>query len=165
MKNHESNAQYWSIPEGAYDILDVFQGHRLCKTVEADKTTGKTLMNLYSKKYNTISRFDRKLFLQKLLGVSPCKSQDTSGTFECFKLMSITTFDKFSSQWDCLNGILANCFRFAIFFSFALIVALGHGIFERPKKKSCKKLNKKIQNMQVYLEDDYRNAVVLKIKL
>ena len=50
LKYNESNTQLWSIPDGATELIEIIEALSLFMANEANNTTMKTPMTMYSKK-------------------------------------------------------------------------------------------------------------------
>ena len=67
----------------------------------------------------------------------------------------ITGIDKIHPKCDCISGSIVNGCKEPILYSFTLSSPPGHKIYEKPRVKLFKKINKSVlSHISFYLEDD-----------
>ena len=77
------------------------------------------------------------------------------GTYKSGKLFNITGIDKVHKNYNCKIGSIVNGIRESILYSFGLSSPPGHTIFEQPRFKLFKKINKSVlSHITFYLQDD-----------
>ena len=83
-----------------------------------------------------------------------------AGSYNSEKPINITGIDKVHLKCDCVQGSILNGIREPILYSFVLSSPPGHKIYQEPKEKLFKKLNKPIvSHITFYLEDDDHKSV------
>ena len=116
-------------------------------------------------KINHTLIFTHKSFFYALLGFTqshqgPLKDiegsyQILAGSYKSDKPINITGIDKIHLKCDCIQGSIVNGIREPILYSFALISPPGHKIYEEPRVKLLKKVNKSVlSHITFYFEDD-----------
>ena len=89
--------------------------------------------------------------------------QLVAGTYKSDKPNNITGIDKVLLKCDCFNGSTVNSARKPIFYSFALSSQPGHKMYEEPRIKVFKKINKSVlAHIRFYLEDDDHKIIDFK---
>ena len=82
------------------------------------------------------------------------------GSYKSNRPINITGTDEIHLKCDCINGSIANGNREPTLYSFGLGQPPGHKIYEEPRKKVFKKINKAVlSHITFYLEDDDHKAV------
>ena len=75
-------------------------------------------------------------------------------------MIDITGIDKVHMKCDCICGSIANGVRETFLYSFALSSPPGHKIYNQPRVKLFKKINKTVlSHITFYLEDDDHRPV------
>ena len=152
------------IPPGAYELIDInnaIQQELLnsCSSgpdpkfkinIEADTISMKSVLTTsYSIYFNS--------GLNTLLGFT--NKGYTAGTHISEKPVMITTTDKVHLKCDCVDGSIVNGIREQILFSFNLSAPPGYKIIKEPNIILYKKINKRLDSIQFFLEDNNHNPV------
>ena len=123
-------------------------------------------------KTNQTLKFTNKSFFYTILGFTQSHSypldhihidgfyQLIAGSYESDKPILITSNDKVHLKCDCIDGSIVNGIRESVLYSFALDQPPGHTIYNKPKVKLFKTVNKSIlSHIRFYLEDDDHKEV------
>ena len=116
-------------------------------------------------KINQTLIFTNKSFFYTILGFTQSHSyplddidgfyQLIPGSYKSEKPINITGIDKVHLKCDCIDGSILNGNRQPILYSFALDQPPGHKIYEEPKVKLFKKINKRVlSHITFYFEED-----------
>ena len=105
-------------------------------------------------KINQTLIFTKKSFFYTIVGFTQSLSyplddidgfyQLIAGLYQSNKPINITGIDKIHLKCDCINVSIVNGVREPILYSFALFSPPGHKIFEEPRIKLFKKINKSV---------------------
>ena len=83
-----------------------------------------------------------------------------AGSNKSNKPINIIGVDKIHLKCDCIQGSIVNGSREPILYSFALSSPPGHKIYEEPKIKLFKKINKSVlSQITFHFEDDDQKPV------
>ena len=78
-----------------------------------------------------------------------------TGSYKSDRPINITGIDKVHLKCDCIDGSILNGTREPILYSFALDQPPGHKIYNEPKVKLFKKINKRVlSHIRFHQEDD-----------
>ena len=121
-------------------------------------------------KINQTLLFTEKSFFYTNLGFTQSRSyplddidgfyQLIAGSYKSDKPINITGIDKVHLKCHCIQGSIVNGIREPILFSFALSSPPGHKIYNEPRIKLFKKMNKSVLSpITFYLEDDDYKSV------
>ena len=114
--------------------------------------------------------FTKKTFFYKILGFTQSFSgvigdierfiQIIPGIYKNNRPITITGVDKVHLKCDCVNGTIVNGVREPIMYSCALSSPAGDKIYNQPRIKLLKKINKPVlARIRFYLEDDDHKPV------
>ena len=115
-------------------------------------------------KYNQTLIFTDKSFFHTILGFTQSHSYPLedidgfyhliAGSYKSEKPINSTSSNKMHLKCDCIDGSIVDGIREPILYSFALDQPPGHKIYNEPKVKLFKKINKSfLSNPTLYLED------------
>ena len=121
-------------------------------------------------KINQTFIFTEKSFFYTILGFTQSRSyplddiegfyQMIPGLYKSDKPINITGIDKIRLKCDCIQGSIVNGKREPILYSFALSSPPGHKIYNEPRIKLCKKINKSVlSHITFSFEDDDHKTV------
>ena len=121
-------------------------------------------------KTNQTSIFTEKSFFYTFLGFTRSRSyplddidgfyQLIAGSYKSDRPININGIDKIHLKCGCVEGSIVNGIREPILYSFALSSPPGHKIYEEPRLKLCKKVNKSVlSHITFYFEDDDHKPV------
>ena len=83
-----------------------------------------------------------------------------AGSYKSDKPINITGIDKVHLKADCIQGSIVDGVRKPILYSFALNSPPGYKVFEEPRVKLFKKINKSVlSHITFYFEDDDHKSV------
>ena len=83
-----------------------------------------------------------------------------AGSCKSYRSINITGIDKVHLKADYVQGSIVNNCREHVLYSFVLSSPRGHKIFEEPKVKFFKMINKSVlSQITFFLEDDDHNSV------
>ena len=86
--------------------------------------------------------------------------QKLAGSYKSNRPVNITGLDKVHLKCDCIQGSIMNGVREPILYSFALSSPPGHKIYNEPRVKLFKKINKSVlSHITFYFEDDDYKSV------
>ena len=156
----------FSIEPNIYNVVDL---NNILKKILPDNV--KIDVTIDERKYKTDLKinqtliFTNKSFFYTILGFTqshqgPLNDIDgfyqlISGSYKSEKPINITGIDKVHLKCDCIQGSIVNGIREPILYSFALDQPPGHKIYNQPKVKLFKKINKRaLSHITFYLEDD-----------
>ena len=84
--------------------------------------------------------------------------EEIPGSYKSDKPNNFTEIDKIHSNFDCNNESNVNGVREPILYILALDKPPGHNMYEKPRMKLLKKINKTVlSHFLFYLKDDVRN--------
>ena len=156
----------YSLNPGIYEVVDLNNTlkHILPDNVKVNITIDD--VRLKSKlKINQTLMFTEKCFFYTILGFTQSRSyplddidgfyQLIAGSYKSIKPINITGIDKIHLKCDCIQGNIVNGTGEPILYSFALSSPLGHRIYNEPRIKLFKKINKSVlSHITFYFEDD-----------
>ena len=161
----------FSLNPGIYEIVDLNNTlkHILPDNVEVNVTIDDNRLksNLI---INQTLLFIEKSFFYTTLGFTQSRSyplddiegfyQLISGFYKSDKPINITGIDKIHLKTDCIQGSIINGIREPILYSLALSSPPGYKIYEEPRVKPFKKINKSVlSHITFYFEDDDHKTV------
>ena len=161
-----------SLNPGIYEVVDLNDSlkHLLPDNVEVNITiddiriksnlkTNQTLIFTEKSLFYTILGFTQSHFYP----LDDCDGfyQLIAGSYKSDRPINITGIDKIHLKCDCVEGGIVNGVREPILYSFALNSHPGHKVYEEPRLKPFKNVNKSVlSHNKFYFEDDDHKAVV-----
>ena len=156
----------YSLNPGIYEIVDL--NNTLKYNLPDNVKVSITIVDVRLKsklKANQTLIFTEKSFFYTFLGFTRSHSYPLddidgfynliAGSYKSDKPIYITGIDKVHLKCNIVDGSIVNGIREPILFSSALSSPLGHKIFEEPRVKHFKKVNKSVlSHITFYLEDD-----------
>ena len=156
----------YSLDPGIYEVNDL--NNTLKYIVPDNVKVSVTIDDIRLKsnlKTNQTLNFTEKSFFYTVLGSTRSRSyplddidgfyQLIAGSYKSDRPINITGIDKIHLKCDCVQGSIVNGKREPILFSFALSSPPGHKIYEEPRVKLFKKINKSVlSHITFYFEDD-----------
>ena len=161
----------YSLDPGIYEVSDL---NKTLKHILPDNVkVNITIADIRLKSNLRINRtliFTEKSFFYTILGFTQSCSypledidgfyQLVAGLYKSDKPINITGIDKVHLKCDCIQGSIGNGIREPILYSFAFSSPPGHKIYEEPRIKLFKKVNKSVlSHITFYFEDDDHEAV------
>ena len=161
----------YSLNPGIYEVIDFNNTlkHILPDNVKVSVTIDGVRLkpNL---KINQTLIFTEKSFFYTIFGCTQSHSypldvidgfyQLIAGSYTSDRPINVTGIDKIHLKCDCVKGSVVNGVREPILYSFAFISLPGHKIFNEPRIKLFKRLNKSVlSHITFYLEDDDHKPV------
>ena len=156
----------YSLDPGIYQVVDL---NNCLKNILPDNVqVNITIDDIRLKpnlKINQTLIFTEKSFFYTILGFIQSHSyplddidshyQLIAGSYKSDKPNNITGIDKIHLKCDCIQGSIVNGIREPILYSFALSSPPGHRIYNEPRIKLFKKINKSVlSHITFYFEDD-----------
>ena len=161
----------YTLEPGIYEIVDLNNTLKyiLPDNVKVSITIDDVRLKLNLKINQTII-FTEKSFFYTILGFtrSHCYPLDDidgfyqiiAGSYTSEKPINITGIDKIHLKCDFIQGSIVNGIREPILYSFALSSPPGHKIYNEPRVKLFKKINKSVlSHITFYFEDDDHKSV------
>ena len=161
----------YSLNPGIYEVIDLNNtlNYILPDVVKVNITIDDIRLKSNLKVTQTLI-FTEKSFFYTILGFTQSHSyplddidgfyQLIAGSFESDKPINITGIDKIHLKCDCIQGSIVNGIREPILYSFALSSPPGYKIYEEPRVKLFKKINKPVlSHITFYFEDDDHKTV------
>ena len=161
----------YSLNPGIYEVIDL---NNKVKHILPDNVKVTITIDDIRLKSNLINNqtliFTEKSFFYTFLGFTQSRSyplddiegfyQILPGSYQSNKPASIAGIDKVYLKCDCIQGLIVNCIREPILYSFALSSPPGHKIYKEPRFKLFKKVNKSVlSHITFYFEDDDHKPV------
>ena len=156
----------YSLNPGIYEVVDLNNTlkHILPDNVKINITIDDIRLKS-NLKINQTLIFTEKSFLYTILGFIQSHSyplddidshyQLIAGSYKSDKPINITGVDKIHLKCDCIQGSIVNGIREPILYSFALSSPPGHRIYNEPRIKLFKKINKSVlSHITFFFEDD-----------
>ena len=156
----------YSLNPGIYEVVDLNNTlkHILPDNVKVNITIDDIRLKS-NLKINQTLLFTEKSFFYTILGFTQSRSyplddidgfyQLIAGSYKSDKPINLTGIDKIHLKCDCIQGSIVNGVREPILFSFALSSPPGHKIYNEPRIKLLKKINKSVlSHITFYFEDD-----------
>ena len=161
----------YSLNPGIYEVVDLNNTSKsiLPNNVKVDITIDDIRLKS-NLKINQTLIFTERSFFYTILGFTQSRSyplddidshyQIIAGSYKSDKPINITGIDKIHLKCDCIQGSIVNGIREPILYSFALSSPPGHRIYNEPRIKLFKKINKSVlSHITFYFEDDDYKAV------
>ena len=161
----------FSLDPGIYEIVDLNNtlNHILPDNVKINNTIDDIRLKSNSKTNQTLL-FTEKTLFYTIPGFTQSRSYPLEdienyyelipGLYKSDKPINITGIDKIHLKCDCIQGSIVNGIREPILYSFALSHPPGHKIYEEPRVKLFKKINKSVlSHTTFYFEDDDHKPV------
>ena len=83
-----------------------------------------------------------------------------AGSYKSDRPIIFTGIDKIPLKGDCINGSIVNGIREPVLYSFGLSSLPGHKIYEQPRVKFFKNINKSVLSHNTFcLENDDQKSV------
>ena len=161
----------YSLNPGIYEVIDL---NNFLKPILPDNVKiNITIDDIRIKsnlKINQILIFTEKSFFYTILGFTQSSSyplddidgfyQLIAGSYKSDRPINITGIDKIHLKCDCIQGSIINGIRESILYSFTLSSPPGHKMYEEPRVKLFKKVNKSVlSHITFYFEDDDHKPV------
>ena len=156
----------YSLIPSIYEVIDINNTLKyiLPKNVKVNITIDDIRLKS-NLKINQTLIFTAKSFFYTFLGFIQSHSyplddidshyQFFAGSYKSDKPINITEIDKIHLKTDCIQGSIINGLRGPILYSFALSSPPGHKIYDEPRIKLFKKINKSVlSHITFYFEDD-----------
>ena len=156
----------YSLNPGIYEVVDLNNTlkHILPDNVKVNITIDDIRLKS-NLKINQTLIFTERSFFYTILGFTQSRSyplddidsnyQLIAGSYKSDKPINITGIDKIHLKTDCIQGSIVNGIREPISYSFALSSPPGHRIYNEPRIKLFKKINKSVlSHITFYFEDD-----------
>ena len=156
----------YSLNPGIYEVIDLNNTLKYILTDNVKVTITIDDIRLKSNlKINQTLIFTKKSFFYTILGFTRSESyplddidgfyQLIAGSYKSSKPINIMGIGKIHLKSDCINGSIVNGTREPILYSFALSSPPGHKIYNEPRVKLFKKVNKSVlSHITFYFEDD-----------
>ena len=161
----------YSLNPGIYEVADLNNTSKhilpdnVKITVRIDDIRLKSNLRI-----NQTSLFTEKSFFYTILGFNQSRSypledienyyQLVAGLYKSDKPKNITGIDKIHLKCDCILASIINGIREPILYSFALSSPPGHKIYNEPRIKLFKKVDKSVlSHITFYFEDYYHKPV------
>ena len=161
----------YSLNPGIYEVVDLNNTlkHILPDNIKITVTIDDIRFNS-TLRINQTLLFTEKSFFYTILGFTQSRSyplediekyyQLVAGLYKSDKPINITGIDKIHLKCDCILGSIINGIREPILYSFALSSPPGHKIYNEPRIKLFRKVNKSVlSHITFYFEDDDYEAV------
>ena len=161
----------FSLDPGIYEIIDLNNTlkHILPDNVKVNITIDDIRLKSNLKNNQTLL-FTEKSFFYTILGFTQSRSyplddidgfyQNIAGSYKSDKPINITGIDKILLKCDCIQGSIVNGIREPILYSFAISSPPGFKIYNEPRIKLFKKVNKSVlSHITFYIEDDDHKPV------
>ena len=161
----------YSLNPGIYEVVDL---NNTLKYILPDNVkVSVTIDDVRLKsnlKINQTLIFTKKSFFHTILGFVQSYSGELGdiegfiqlipGIYKSDRPVNITGIDKVHLKCDCINGSIVNGTREPVLYSFALSLPPGHKIYNQPRVKLFKKINKPVlSHINFYFEDDDHKPV------
>ena len=156
----------YSLNPGIYEVVNLNNTlkHILPNNVKINITIDDIRLKS-NLKINQTLIFTERSFFYTILGFTQSRSyplndidspyQIIAGSYKSDKPINITGIDKIHLKCDCIQGSIVNGIREPLLYSFALSSPPGHRIYNEPKIKLFKKINKSVlSHIKFYFEDD-----------
>ena len=156
----------YSLNPGIYEVIDLNNTLKYILPDNVKVNVTKDDIRLKSNlKTNQTLIFTEKSFFYTILGFTQSYSyplndragfyQLIAGFYKSDRPNNITGIDKVHLKCDCIQGSTVNGIREPILYSFALSSPPGYKIYNEPRVKLFKKINKSVlSHIRFYLEDD-----------
>ena len=161
----------YSLNPGIYEIVDLNNTlkHILPDNVKVNVTIDDIRLKS-NLKINQTLIFTEKSFFYTILGFTQsrfyplddidCFYQLIPGSHKSDKPINITGIDKIHLKCDCIQGSIVNGIREPILYSFGLSSPPGYKMYNEPRVKLFKKINKPVlSHITFYIEDDDHKSV------
>ena len=161
----------YSLNPGIYEIVDLYNTlkHILPDIVKVNITIDDIRLKS-NLKINQTLIFTEKSFFYTILGFTQSRSfplddidgfyQIIAGSYKSDKPINITGIDKIHLKCDCIQGSIVNGIREPILYSFGLSSPTGYKMYNEPRVKLFKKINKSVlSHITFYIEDDDHKSV------
>ena len=161
----------YSLNPGIYEVVDL---NNTLKYISPDNVQRSITIDDVRIKSNLKSNqtliFTEKSFFYTVLGFTRSRFyslgdiegfyQMIAGSYKSDRPINNTGLDKVHLKCDCNNGSIVNGIREPILYSFELSSPRGHKIYNEPRVKLFKKINKPVlSHITFYLEDDDHKPV------
>ena len=161
----------FSLNPGIYEIVDLNNTlkHILPDNVKVNITIDDIRLKSNLKINQTVI-FTEKSFFYTILGFIQSRSypldgidgfyQLIPGSYKSDKPVNITGNDKIHLKCDCIQGSIVNGTREPILYSFGLSSPPGYKMYNEPRVKLFKKINKSVlSHITFNIEDDHHKSV------
>ena len=161
----------YSLNPGIYEIVDL--NNTLKHILPDNLKVNVTIDDIRLKsnlKINQTRTFTEQSFFYTILGLIQSRSyplddidgfyQLIPGSYKGDKPINITGIDKIHLKCDCIQGSIVNGIREPILHSFGLSSPPGYKMYNEPRVKLFKKINKSVlSHITFYIEDDDHKSV------
>ena len=161
----------YSLNPGIYEIVDLNNTlkHILPDNIKVNVTIDDIRLKS-NLKINQTLIITEKPFFYTILGFTQSRSyplddidgfyQLIPGSYKSDKPINITGIDKIHLKCDCIQGSIVNGIREPILYSFGLSSPPGYKMYNEPRVKLFKKINKSVlSHITFYIEDDDHKPV------
>ena len=161
----------YSLNPGIYEVVDLINTlkHILPNNVKVNITIDDIRLKS-NLKFNQTLIFTEKSFFYTILGFTQSRSyplddidgfyQLIPGSYKNDKPINTTVIDKIHLNCDCIQGSIVNGIREPILYSFGLSSPPGYKMYNQPRVKLFKKINKSVlSHITFYIEDDDHKSV------
>ena len=172
IKQNNSKFTKCIIPPGVYTFRDLsgnlsrsfenefeIRGRMRPVIIDSDNVSLMTKLRLVPQ--IMVLRFDKKSFLNTILGFTPYWDYKHFGNeYYSEKNRNLSKFNEILSKCDCIDGSVIKGVKQPILYSFTLDKPSGNEVFSQPETVHYKKMKKSVSNtITFYLEDDNKIEV------